>query len=55
MFETIFLYCTIDFGGTKSSGEDLIITKEQIEMALAENSPEAIVIRTLPNSERKNI
>ena len=37
----------------KSSGEDLIITKEQIEMALGKNSPEAIVIRTLPNSERK--
>lgn len=33
--------------------EDLIITKEQIESVLGENSPEAIIIRTLPNSESK--
>jgi kynurenine formamidase len=33
--------------------EDLIITKEQIEQALGAKSPEAIVIRTLPNSESK--
>lgn len=37
----------------KSVGEDLIITKEQIEIALGENLPEAIVIRTLPNLENK--
>ena len=34
-------------------GEDLIITKEQIENALGENSSEAIIIRTLPNTESK--
>ena len=37
----------------KMVGEDLVITKEQIESALGENSPEAIIIRTLPNSESK--
>ncbi len=34
-------------------GEDLIITKTQVEKALNGLSPEAIVIRTLPNSETK--
>lgn len=34
-------------------GDDFIITKEQIEKALNENNPEAIVIRTLPNIESK--
>jgi kynurenine formamidase len=34
-------------------GVDLVITKGQIESALGENSPEAIVIRTLPNPESK--
>ena len=37
----------------KKVGEDLIITKEQIEIVLGENSPEAIIIRTLPNPESK--
>jgi kynurenine formamidase len=37
----------------KSVGEDLIITKEQVEVALDKKSPEAIVIRTLPNPESK--
>jgi kynurenine formamidase len=37
----------------KVDGEDLVITKEQIELALGGNSPEAIIIRTLPNSESK--
>ena len=37
----------------KKVGEDLIITKEQIELALGGNSPEAIIIRTLPNPESK--
>lgn len=34
-------------------GEDLIITKKQIEKALNGKTPEAIVIRTLPNVETK--
>jgi kynurenine formamidase len=34
-------------------GEDLIITKNQIEKALNGNLPEAIIIRTLPNAESK--
>jgi len=37
----------------KVIGEDLVIAKEQIENALGENVPEAIIIRTLPNPERK--
>ncbi|UGS23384.1 cyclase family protein [Flavobacterium channae] len=37
----------------KEIGEDLIITKEQVEIALDKKSPEAIVIRTLPNLEMK--
>jgi kynurenine formamidase len=37
----------------KSVGEDFIITKEQIENALGTIIPEAIIIRTLPNSEHK--
>lgn len=34
-------------------GEDLIITKEQIEKALNGKTAEAIVIRTLPNEDEK--
>jgi kynurenine formamidase len=37
----------------KAIGEDLVITKEQIEIALGENFQEAIIIRTLPNPETK--
>ena len=33
--------------------EDLVITKEQIEKALMNKKVEAIIIRTLPNSENK--
>ncbi len=34
-------------------GEDFVITKQQIENALADKSPEAIIIRTLPNETAK--
>ena len=34
-------------------GEDFVITKEQIENALNGKTPEAIVIRTLPNENEK--
>lgn len=34
-------------------GEDLVITKSQIEKALNGKTPEAIIIRTLPNLEAK--
>lgn len=37
----------------KMIGEDLIITKEQIEKALEKKAPQAIIIRTLPNPESK--
>lgn len=37
----------------ESSGEDCVITKGQIELALKHKSPEALIIRTLPNEEMK--
>lgn len=37
----------------EEQGEDFVITKEQIEVALKGKSPEAIVIRTLPNDAAK--
>lgn len=37
----------------ESLGEDWIITKEQIESALEGKSPEAVIIRTLPNEKGK--
>jgi kynurenine formamidase len=37
----------------ESVGEDLVITKAQVEFALQNKTPEAIVIRTLPNIETK--
>lgn len=38
---------------TEAKNEDLIITKKHIENALDGKTPEAIVIRTLPNPESK--
>lgn len=37
----------------ENRGEDLIITKSQVVKALNGKSPEAIIIRTLPNAETK--
>lgn len=37
----------------ESVGEDLVISRLQVEVALQNKSPEAIVIRTFPNSETK--
>ena len=37
----------------ESVGADLVISKQQVEIALQNKSPEAIVIRTLPNTETK--
>ncbi|MCG2610045.1 cyclase family protein [Flavobacterium sp. SM15] len=37
----------------QAQGEDFVITKVQIENALQGKSPEAIIIRTLPNSSEK--
>lgn len=34
-------------------GEDLVITKDQIEIALINKNTEALIIRTLPNKENK--
>jgi kynurenine formamidase len=40
-------------GILKDINGDLVITKNQIEKALNGKTPEAIIIRTLPNSESK--
>lgn len=37
----------------EAQGEDFVITKTQIEKALSGKTPEAIVIRTLPNDSSK--
>ena len=37
----------------EKQGEDFVITKNQIENVLKDKNPEAIVIRTLPNSDDK--
>ncbi|MFN3941798.1 MAG: cyclase family protein [Flavobacterium sp.] len=37
----------------KKIGEDLVIDKELVELALQSETPEALIIRTLPNSEKK--
>ncbi|UUC45885.1 cyclase family protein [Flavobacterium cerinum] len=37
----------------EESGEDQVITKTQIEQALGEKRPEALIIRTLPNKIEK--
>lgn len=37
----------------KNAAGDLVITKEQIEIALSKRTPESLVIRTLPNIEEK--
>ncbi|WP_025742373.1 cyclase family protein [Aquimarina pacifica] len=36
----------------KKQGDDTVITKDQIKLAM-QSSPEALIIRTLPNSENK--
>lgn len=37
----------------EAQGEDLVITRKQLEMALSNKNPEAVVIRTLPNEAAK--
>ena len=37
----------------KVQGDDMVITKDQIEIALSGTTPEALVIRTLPNAAVK--
>lgn len=37
----------------QEQGEDFVITKSQLEAALLGKNPEAIIIRTLPNTEAK--
>lgn len=37
----------------EAQGEDLVITRQQLEIALSGKQPEAVVIRTLPNEAAK--
>lgn len=51
--KTFFFLAELISVQPEKRGEDFVITKEQIEKALNEKTPEAIVIRTLPNSKDK--
>lgn len=51
--KTFFFTAELISIAPESVGEDLVITKEQVEKALKNQNPEAIVIRTLPNNESK--
>jgi kynurenine formamidase len=51
--KTFFFTAALISINPKSIGEDLVISKEQVETALKNENPEAIVIRTLPNAEAK--
>lgn len=37
------------------SGKDFVITKKQLQNAIGSNTPEALVIRTLPNTTEKKV
>lgn len=51
--KTFFFLAELISVEPESQGEDFVITKEQIEKALNGKTPEAIVIRTLPNLNEK--
>ena len=51
--KTFFFYAELITVAPESSGNDQIITKGQLEDALAGRKPEAVVIRTLPNEPSK--
>lgn len=51
--KTFFFLAELVSVAPELQGEDLVITKEQIEKALNGKTPEAIVIRTLPNKNEK--
>lgn len=51
--KTFFFIAELISVTPEMQGEDLVITKNQIEKALEGKSPEAIIIRTLPNLNDK--
>lgn len=51
--KTFFFFAELVSVQPEMQGEDLVITKEQIEKELNGKTPEAIVIRTLPNEKEK--
>lgn len=51
--KTFFFLAELISVEPEAQGEDAVITKEQIEEALKGKTPEAIVIRTLPNGNEK--
>lgn len=51
--KTFFFLAQVISVEPETFGEDLVITKNQIEKSLIGKSPEAIVIRTLPNEKEK--
>ena len=51
--KTFFFLAELVSVEPESQGADFVITKEQIEKALNGKTPEAIVIRTLPNLKEK--
>lgn len=51
--KTFFFYAELITVAPEPHGDDLIITKKQLERALKGNTPEAVVIRTLPNTKGK--
>ena len=53
VFEAVFFFFYLVTVQPELQGEDLVITKNQIENALKNKSTEAIVIRTLPNESDK--
>lgn len=53
LLKTFFFKAEVISVNPKVKGEDLVITKKQIEDKLQDKTSEAIIIRTLPNTEDK--
>jgi len=51
--KTYFFIAEVVSVKPEKNGGDLVVTKKQIEQALKDKNPEAIIIRTLPNEESK--
>ena len=51
--KTFFFLAELISVTPESMGEDNVITKRQIELALKNKNPEAVIIRTFPNAEDK--
>ena len=51
--KTFFFTAELISIAPETVGEDLVISKEQVALALQNKTPEAVVIRTLPNLESK--